>query len=314
MPRPRSIPYEKRVTIFLHHRRLKKVYPVAKRYGVARSTVSLIVREFQEMGFAPAPRADLSPRLLVQIQEHHLQEVVQELQKPRDLALVEPGGNVRALLEPEEALGEGAASDLEAKRDPLPLTESLIWHLKGMEAERMVEDVKRGIRAYDRRCLQLWLDIRSGLEEACKLPVRLWRRAEAVKQPPGLLVGLVDVIYRQLFAPGGWIMRPPSEWPAWVSPENDPEILQLSGQAYSLASGSPEALERVKQGVKAFVDGNLTRLRHVAAELAHLYHDLQYVKPIVEGALSSVTEEEVRRGICPACPYPEAREESGSGS
>ena len=43
------------------------------------------------------------------------------------------------------------------------------------------------------------------------------------------------------------------------------------------------------------------------AELTRLDHDLQYVKEIIEEVMRKEDLEEVSRGVCPACPYPEAQ-------
>ena len=104
MPRPRSIKWETRLAIFLDYRRRRKVYPIAKRYGIARSTVSAIVNEFKEMGFAVAPRPSLSSTILAQAQEHHLREVLDGLGAPRTIELTNPVDNVRGRMEPGDAL------------------------------------------------------------------------------------------------------------------------------------------------------------------------------------------------------------------
>jgi hypothetical protein len=47
MPWPKTIKWEKRLSVFLAYRRNGgKVNPVANRYGIARSTVNVIVKEF----------------------------------------------------------------------------------------------------------------------------------------------------------------------------------------------------------------------------------------------------------------------------
>ena len=81
MPRPKSITYEKRAQVFLAYRQSgRKVNPVANRYGIARSTVSVIVREFEDMGFSEEPRAKVSADLLNEMQQQH---IVSLLELPR---------------------------------------------------------------------------------------------------------------------------------------------------------------------------------------------------------------------------------------
>ncbi len=108
MSRKRNIPWETRISIFLDYRQLKKVYPTAKRQGIARSTVSAIVNEFKDMGFSETPRPDLSPPILTLAQEHHLRAVVELLQQAQDVKLFDPSDWLRGGLAPEDALGDQA--------------------------------------------------------------------------------------------------------------------------------------------------------------------------------------------------------------
>ena len=40
-------------------------------------------------------------------------------------------------------------------------------------------------------------------------------------------------------------------------------------------------------------------------ELQRLHRDLGYLTEVVAGTLKSATDEQVRAGICPECPFPE---------
>ena len=72
MPRPKTIPWKKRVYIFLASRQFgRKVNPVANRYAVARSTVRVIVEAFVDMNFSDQPRAKVSEAMLRKMQEQH---------------------------------------------------------------------------------------------------------------------------------------------------------------------------------------------------------------------------------------------------
>ena len=51
--------------------------PVANRYGIARSTVGVIVREFADMGFSEEPRAKVSADLLNEMQRQHIVSLVE---------------------------------------------------------------------------------------------------------------------------------------------------------------------------------------------------------------------------------------------
>ncbi|MDP2948105.1 MAG: hypothetical protein Q8P22_01030 [Chloroflexota bacterium] len=311
MSRPRSITYERRVSIFLDYRRQRKIYPIAKRYGIARSTVKVIVGEFKEMGFATAPRPSLPPAILAQAQTHHLGEVLEELRKPHTLRLEQPTQNVRAGLAPDGALSDKATEKV-AERNPLPLGELLACHLKGTETEKTLQEVARGIRDYDLQCLALWLDIRSSLEKASKeqgsnLAVSSRHSPGKRKQTPHIPHTLVDLLYGQLFAAAAHLGHPPANWPEWVQDKNDPAVLLADHT--DAAVGGPDEHDAVKKATKAFVEEKFGELQRRAANLNQLYRDLEYVRRIVEGVMAAVTKEVVQRGICPACPYPEAREE-----
>jgi len=80
MPRTRKVPSEIRVAVFLDYRRLGKVYPVAKKHGLARSTVDWILDEFRRDGFSDTRRLDLPGAVLARIQEEHIQQVLPSLQ------------------------------------------------------------------------------------------------------------------------------------------------------------------------------------------------------------------------------------------
>ena len=303
MPRPPSIPWEKRIAIFLDYRRRRKVYPTAQLHGVARATVSRIVNEFIEMGFAVAPRPNLSPTILALAQEQHLREVLEELPKSRAPRLPHPRDNVRAGLRPDDALREEARTRVEA-RDPLPLEETLAWHLKGSAAERTINEMKRGIQDYDLRCLELWRGIRTALEETTRLSVRHYRSQKERQREFSIFDVLVELLYKQLF-----VGQPPRDWPDWDDPaEDQPAPLRADG--IEVAFGRPVERQAVKQAITLFLKTQFKGYQRHAVELTQLHHDLQYVEKIVQEVLARVTPEDVKAGVCPACPFPEARQES----
>ena len=79
MARPKSIPWRERVSIFIDYRRSGKVQPTAKSHGVARSTVSAIVSEFEKEGFSKKPRANLPVATLRAMQDKHVEGLWQLL-------------------------------------------------------------------------------------------------------------------------------------------------------------------------------------------------------------------------------------------
>ncbi len=148
MPRPKSITYEKRVQVFLAYRQNgKKVNPAANRHGIARSTVSVIVREFQKLGFADEPRARVSAELLSEMQQRHIASLL-ELPRMGVGRLNLGHGN------------DNEAGRQEALADPLPVQEESRWHLRGTKAERVIEEATNANLDYLRRESQVWLDHR----------------------------------------------------------------------------------------------------------------------------------------------------------
>ena len=134
MPRPKTITWDKRVAVFLDYRRSgKKVNPVANRYGIARSTVTVIVKEFLAMGFSEVPRAKVSKDLLEEMQEQHIAGLVGLDRKGVGRMYLGPGtGN--------------EVGRQEAMADPLPIRDEARWHLKGTKAGHVIEEATNAIR------------------------------------------------------------------------------------------------------------------------------------------------------------------------
>lgn len=304
MPRPRTISWATRVAIFLDYRRVKKVHPTAKKHGVARSTVVAILEEFTKQDFSKEPRLDpaRSLMILVQAQEHHLQEILQGRHTRPTIRLVEPSKNVRAGLDPEDAIGEDATLKL-AQQEHIPLEESLLWHLKGAEAELMVQESRQALQDYDQHCLDLWRDVSSVLGQECGLSVEAYHpRPVWPDQEPHLAHELVDLIYSDLWNPVLSVSHPPE---SWRTADGDPAILKAG--TFAAVAGGPEQHEATRKGVGRFLKHKFGEYQRRATNLSRLHHDLEYVTVIVQDALQGTTEEQVRQGICPACPYPEAR-------
>ena len=301
MPRTRKVPWGKRISIFLDFRQSKKVYPTAKRHGIARSTVSAIIDEFREMGFSDAPRPDLSKKILTLAQKHHLRDVTESLQQAQLVILLSPGEGLRGGLSPEDALSEEAIF-LAGQIDPLPLQEPLVWHLEGTEAAQMVQESKQAIRSYSQRCLKLWQEIRKELEDRCGLSVQP-HRGHHDGEEPAIFHSLIDVVYVHLLSVACDQGKLVNDFPRWDVLEHNPQFLRANGK--EVAFGQPEDHLRVKQGVELLLGNESQNHTQSLSELNRLFHDLEYVKLIAEAALTSVTEEEINRGVCPACPYPE---------
>lgn len=309
MARPRKIPWDRRVQIFLDYRRLQKVYPTARAHKIARSTVTAIVNEFRAAGFAPAARPALSSGMLTLAQELHLSEVVAQLGEPLTLDLSEPSRSGRAGLEPEDALHEDALEKIMS--DPFRLSDSLVWHLRGTPAEEAVQEGRKAVGDYNQRCLALWWEIRSGLEDSCKLPVcRYAEGKDETPDKPHIFHGLVDMLYQALWSGSPPPAPPPAISLDWDTGREDPDV--LIARSNLVAVGSSTDQEAVKCGTKKFLAENEETLHGRAGELTRLYDDLAYLKDIVGDQFDRVTKDDVCKGICPACPYPEG--EIGSRS
>ena len=305
MPRPKVISYEKRVTVFLAYRRSGgKINPVANQYGIARSTVRVIVKEFTDMGFSEKPRAKVSPVWLMEMQEQHIANLAGKhgigLSGSSDAGF----GNLN--------LGPGTddeAARQEAIAEPLPVTEESLWHLKGTTAEHVIQEAWGGARDYLQRDSEAWQVLRLALEEACELP----EREGAIDQDPGphLLPALKRSLRRAFFDREFRSRPPPPSWLEWDQAPEDPRVLRLRNQP--VGTGSPEEQLRIKEAVAVFLVNAFREHQRRFSEVERLRRDMMLMGGIVHDTLRAITEDDVRQGICPACPYPEAGLEPNTG-
>jgi hypothetical protein len=290
VPRPKSIAWEKRLAVFLDYRRSRqKVNPVANRHVIARSTARAIVKEFVDMGFSERPRAKVSEALLKEMQEQHLGSLGKFT-----------CGEVGSL-----NLGPGTENEVgrqEAYDEPLPASEEALWHLRGTRAEKVIREAREAARDYLGRESEVWQDLRSALEEACKLPES--EGAIGDDPEPHLLPALKRRL-RNAFFEGGFLSElPPPSWLQWELAPDDPRVLRLQGEPVGV--GRAEDHQRCREGVKAFLANNFRKHQRRFLEVWQLRKDMMLVGGIVAKAVGGVTEDDIRRGICPACPYPEA--------
>ena len=297
MPRPKSITYEKRVQVFLAYRKSgRKVNPVANRYGIARSTVSVILKEFFEMGFSEQPRARVSAELLNEMQQQHIVSLV-------ELPRMGVG-----------RLNLGPGNDNEVRRqeaivDPLSIQEESRWHLKGTKAERVFEEATNANRDYLRRESEAWQGLRLALEQACDLPER---DGEIRRDPePHLLPALKRRLRDAFFNKELLAEPPPPSWLVWDLEPHELEILRLQGEPIGI--GSPEDHQRIKEGVTAFLGTAFQVHQRRFAEVERLRQDMELIDEILDKEVQAITKDDVRRGICPTCPYPEANLELNTG-
>lgn len=302
MPRTRNISWERRDRIFLAFRRAGKIYPVARQFNLARSTVDGIVREYREEGFAAQPRAQLSTETLAKAQEYHLREVLADRGRFEHLPLTVPHDRIRGRLGPEMALSDGY-NDPAALPDPIRLTPRLAWHVKGTEAARLIAELRSAVRTYDWDCLSLWRACRDILVEpaspsAPPWPITATPEAGPVSGPCHFHTAFVDLLYRMLL--GG--LPPPDE----VEPAGG--RLMVGGVVMAL--GDPQDHPRFEAKGRHAVQRCTQSLGSRAHELEGLYGDLRHVEAILRDALDNLELADLQQRICPECPYPEGREDA----
>ena len=277
----------------------RKVYPVAKRYGIARSTVAAIVEEFRADGFSDAPRAKVSKELLAEMQEQHIRQVIRYFGVPAEPGEEAPASSGFLLLGIRPLDAQPRDSEEEAQKameqDPLPLEEELAWHLKGTAAERFVEEVRNAARDFHAERYALLRDLRLELETECGLPVR--EADQGHQAEPHILPELVRQLQRAIDSETA---QP--EWPRWSVAD---DRLRMNDEPVVI--GRPEDYEKVQQGVARFRLERFPEFLRRGRELERFRRDLGFLSGIVTEKLRGVREAELRRAICPACPYPEMR-------
>ena len=305
MARPRTIPYPKRMGIFLDYRGAgRKVYPVALQYEVARSTVSLVVKEFSEAGFSDRPRLDLPLNILGEAQNDHQLEVTEELEKRPDISIAEPGGNVRGGLNEPDALGEDASDILRAKQT-IGLGTRLLWHLKGTEAEKTLEEVGKAIARYNTQCFGFWQLIREDMETQPGYKVAQTGLQQTTTSQGQIYLSLIDALYRRFCSLPNRNESLEPGWPRLRVRAGSNGELELEGSAVAwVLSGGDKLSDHVFKTVRARSEVYLSR----GTRLVAAHGDLRYVLSYARRLLGKVTPEQVRQGICPDCPYPESVE------
>jgi hypothetical protein len=310
MPRPKSIEWEKRVSVFLAYRRNGgKVNPVAQRYGIARSTVNVIVKEFEDMSFTDRPRARVSTEFLQQMQEQHIQRVLYPSGEPHR----PDGGPGHLVATALNQLNVTPANDEEqalklAEDDPVLVPEELRWHLRDTAAERVIQEVRNAARDFHLRDHAAWRDLRLALEAACGLPERPSPTSQ--DREPHLRPALKNRLRNSFFDRAFQFHAPTPDWLEWDVYPDDPLVLRL--KVDHVAVGSSEEHQRVKDGVAGFLTNSYRELQRRFVEVERLCWDLGLFQQVLTKTVDSVSEEEIRRRICPVCPYPEAQQEPDS--
>ena len=288
MPRPKAILWANRVKVFLDYRLGGgKVNPVANSQQIARSTVRSIVKEFVDLGFSSQPRARVSAGLLMEMQERHLASIEDSLETGRG------------------RLNIGTATDNESERqvafsEPLPIEDEVRWHLRDTKAESVVREATDATRAYLQQESDAWQALRRTLEEACQLSER---EGDVRDDPePRILPALKRRLQNAFLNPAFLVDPPGQDWLGWDQEPGVPQILRMREH---VAIGSPDDHQLVRDGVTEFLANGFKDHQRTFSEIHRLRQDMELMKSVVDKTLREITKEDIRRAICPACPYPE---------
>ena len=100
-------------------------------------------------------------------------------------------------------------------------------------------------------------------------------------------------------------------WLRWDLDPDEPEVLRLQGERIGI--GSTGDHQRIMEGVTAFLATAYGEHQRRFSEVERLRQDMELIDGILDEKLHAITEDDVRRGICPLCPYPEASLEPNTG-
>lgn len=307
MTPPRTVLDPARIDIFLEYRReSRKVYPVANHYKVARSTVSLIVKEFLKAGFSDRPRLDLPLRLLKEAQGSHQLELSGELKKKPSISIAEPGGNPRGGLSELEAIGGDPVQALRARRT-IDLDSRLRWHLKGTDVETTLEEVGNAITRYNEQCFGFWQMIKEDLEKPPGYKTLLPGAKLADDAKGHLYPTLIDAVSRKFCSLPTRKESLDPDWPLLTPQKGSNGELGLVNSPMAWVSPEDNKLpDHVLTTVRAHAEVYLSQGNTLVAT----HGDLRYVLSYAQRLLGEVTDEQVQQGVCPECPYPESVDRS----
>lgn len=290
MSRPNTYTWGKRSAVFLDYRLVRgKVNPVANRHVMARSTVRVIVKEFEDLGFSSLPRAKVSTNLLTEMQELHLASLADSPSLGAGYSDIGPGAS-----ESEERRA--------ALAERLPVEENFLWHLKGTKAELLIQEVNKAKQDYFQRESEALIALGLALEASCKLPERNGGDSAA---PEAYLFPELTSKLRSAFFDKPFLVEPPGpDWLVWDLEPNDPKALRLRNGCVAIGSSADHQL--VKEGMTFFLADGFKEHQRRFSEIERLRQDMILMHDVVGKVVEAVTADDIRLGICPACPYPEA--------
>lgn len=158
---------------------------------------------------------------------------------------------------------------------------------------------------HEKRCRALWLNFASRLENGAEIRlirIEEWQKEQTGGMQPALLDSLVDVIYRRALEKiDEYGSRPIKE----INWRSDPDSKVLRANGIRAAVGDSSVHENVQHAVKLLEDSSSTGLDPEAFQVRLLYEDLEYLNKVILQDMAEVSEADLKKGICPRCPYPE---------
>ena len=294
MPRRIRLSWHQKVGIFRTYRVLGgKGYPTAQRHGVARSTVRAVIEEFTHAGFTSAPRLQLSPDTLAKLQEKHVAEVVDIGEHP-----------ALSIAPPEDYPSRRQQRKERASSEP-PMPVSLQWHLKGTPVEGLLGEAEGAISEYIRLTVDLWRSVREALEQHCKMEAVEDDQIGEDWDGSRMSTILADVAYRGLLETSFALTE---QWKEdsmrGASGVPSPRTFKRGGRRIAIVFDVD--LDEFIDRIRVYERKDVPAFKQRAADLIPIYKDLRYLQPIAWDALRGVSLDDIRTGLCPSCPYPEA--------
>jgi hypothetical protein len=199
---------------------------------------------------------------------------------------------------------------------------NLRWHLRGTEAEALLANLKTANESYIDACKRLWEDLRTAIEEACneeaaargvRIPhirVLVYKQASRVPSAEAFIAhDLVTMVYHYML---GGVTKEQLDLNAWQTAGDGSGTIKSGATTVGFGA---ETLELVGAGVAKLIAEHTSPYQRGARELDRMRRDLQYLAGIANEAIGRLSDQDIRCGICPECPYPETvQAASGKGS
>ncbi|MDA1279330.1 MAG: hypothetical protein O3B95_04730, partial [Chloroflexi bacterium] len=249
-------------------------------------------------GFSRSPRSNVPPDMLRWMQDQHLKQILGAIRGSEDH---DASGFTIGTLK----LGPGTGEDKgrqAAEIEPLHISEEILWHLKGTKAEEVLQAVVDAVSDYLQRDRETWAELQRTLQDACgKLE---WETTSTPEGEPRIFLALTRMLHAAFFEADFRLHPPGDDWFQWDVSREDPLFLKLRNER--VAMGSAEDHAKVKLAVETFRNEGFRVHQMRFIEMSRLRQELSLMEQIKNEALAKIDESDIRRAICPVCPYPEA--------